>query len=114
MAKGSNAVNDRKGDEAMRKVLGIALATLFTLPLIAAAEEVSVRSFAADNGTQITVSEKPIADLAAGDQVKATFETDGGKQLITPSDSRPTGSEFRSTNSWAPVYGTAMDSIQSE
>jgi hypothetical protein len=113
MTKGSKAVNDRKGDNAMRKVLGIALATLFTLPLVAAAEEVANRSMVLDNGTQITVSEKPVADLAAGDQVKATFETVGGKQLITPSESRPSP-EFRGSNSWAPVYGTAIDSIQSE
>jgi hypothetical protein len=98
----------------MRKVLGIALAAVFMLPLVVAAEEVGSRSFAVDNGTQITVSEKPIADLAAGDHVKATFETDGGKQLITPSESRPMGSEFSRTNSWGPVYGTGMDSIQSE
>jgi hypothetical protein len=105
MTKGSRAVNDRKGDNAVRKVLGIALALLFTLTMVAAAEE---------SGTHITVSEKPIADLGAGDQVKATFETDGSKRLITPSESRPMGSEFGGTTSWGPVNGTALDSIQSE
>jgi hypothetical protein len=100
----------------MRKVLGIALATVFTLTIAAAAvaDEGTGRSVILDNGTTITVSEKPIADLAAGDQVKAMFETQGSKSVVANPEPAAIGSEFRSTTSWGPSYGTQMDSIQAE
>ena len=98
----------------MRKVLGFALAMLFALTMVAAAEESTGRSFVLDNGIKVTVSEKPVSGLAPGEQVKAMFETQGGKPVASGPESRAFGSESRSTTSWAPVYGTQMDSIQAE
>ena len=100
----------------MRKAIGFALATVFTLTMAAAAvaDEGTGRSVILDNGTTITVSEKPIADLAAGDQVKAMFETQGDKSVATSPAPAAIGSEFRSTTSRGPSYGTEMDSNQAE
>ena len=99
----------------MRKVLGIALAMLFTLTMAAAAEEIAdSRSMILDDGAKITVSEKPLSDLAPGEQVKAMFETQGGKNVVAGPASRAIGSEFDSTRSWLPTYGTQLNSIQAE
>jgi len=98
----------------MRKVLGIALAMLFTLTMAAAAEEVANRSMILDDGTKITVSEKQLSDLAPGEQVKAMFEMQGGKNVVASPESRAIGSEFGSTWNSVPTYGTQLDSVQAE
>ena len=98
----------------MRKVLGIALAMLFTLTIAAAAEESTGRTITLDDGTKITVSEKHASDLAPGEQVKAMFETSGSKNVPASPAPAAVGSEFRSTTSWGPSYGTEMDSNQAE
>jgi hypothetical protein len=97
----------------MTKVLGIALALLFTLTLAAAAEESFDRaghSFMLDNATKVTVSETQVPNLVPGEQVKAMYETGG----VTGLEPRSIGSEFRSTTNWLPTYGTEINSIQSE
>ena len=99
----------------MRKVLGIALAMLFTLTMAAAAEEsVATRTSAFDDSIKLTVSEKPLSNLAPGEQVKATYETSGSTNVATGSDFRGSGSDLRATTSWGPSYGTSIDSIQAE
>ena len=92
----------------MRKVLGIALAMLFTLTVAAAAEELGDgrHSMVLDDGTKLTVSEKQISDLTPGEHVKAMFQADGSKNIVTHPD-------LRATN-WGPEYGTQLDSIQAE
>ena len=97
----------------MRKVLGIALAMLFTLTIAAAAEESTGRTITLDDGTKITVSEKHASDLAPGEQVKAMFETSGSKNVPASPAPAAVGSESRSTN-WGPSYGTELDNIQAE
>jgi hypothetical protein len=110
----SNEFNDRKREAVMRKVVGIALATLFTLTVAAAAEEGTGRSFVLDNGTTISVSEKKLSDVAPGEQVKAMFETQAGTNVIVSPQLRAIGPEPFSGPNWAPTYGTQADSIQSE
>jgi hypothetical protein len=111
MAMG-NEINDRNREATMRKVIGIALAMLFTLTLAAAAEESAGRSFLLDNGAKITGSENQISDLTPGEPAKATFETQGGK-VVTP-EPRAIGSDLDTAHGWVPKYGTAIDSIQAE
>jgi hypothetical protein len=98
----------------MGKALGIALAMVFTVTTFAAAEDVANRSMVLDDGTKITVSEKQASDLTPGEHVKAMFETQGSKNVVTGPEAPAIGSEFRSTTSWSPQYGTQLDSIQSE
>jgi hypothetical protein len=110
----STTEDERPNEEdVMRKVLGIALAMLFTLTIAAAAEEGTGRSIVSDDGTTITVSEKQLSDLAPGEQVKAMFEY-GSKNAVAGPAPTAIGSEFRSTTSWGPTYGTEMDSNQAE
>jgi hypothetical protein len=109
----AKSTTDTKED-AMRKILGIALAMLFTLTIAAAAEEGTGRTIILDDGTKITVSEKHASDLAPGAEVKAMFETQGSKSVVANPEPAAIGSEFRSTTSWGPSYGTQMDSIQAE
>ena len=111
MTNWSNELNDRKREDIMRKVLGFALAILFTLTMVAAAEETIGRSSVLDDGTKLTVSEKPLSNLAPGEPAKAMFETQG---VVASPEPRAIGSESRSTTGWAPTYGTQIDSIQAE
>jgi len=106
----------------MRKVLGITLALLLSLTLSAAAEEVrgkvtaidrADRSIVLDDGTRLSVSESQLTNLTPGDQVRAMYETDGGKKVVNGLDFRGIGSDDRGTTNWGPTYGTEIDSIQS-
>jgi hypothetical protein len=112
MTTGNKDTNDRSREAIMRKVLGIALAMLFTLTLAAAAEEGTGRSFVLDNGAKITASEKQISDLTPGEPAKAMFETQGGT-VVSP-EPRAIDSDFGSAHSWLPKYGTEIESIQAE
>ncbi len=107
----------------MKKVLGIALALLFTLTLSAAAEQVkgtvkaidrADRSIVLDDGTKLTVSDSQLSTLTAGDQVRAMFETQGGKNVVRDLEPRGIGSDIRGTTNWGPSYGTDLNSLQSE
>jgi cell division septal protein FtsQ len=107
----------------MRKVLGFALATLLTLTLSAAAEEVkgtvkaidrADRSIVLDDGTKLTVSESQLTTLTPGDQVRAMYQTDGSKNVVSDLDFRGIGSDARGTTNWGPSFGMELESIQSE
>jgi Cu/Ag efflux protein CusF len=107
----------------MRKALGLALAMTLTLTMAAAAEEVkgtvkmidrNSQSVVLDDGTRLTVSDSQINNLTAGDQVRAMYHVEGGKQIVTDFEPRGIGSDERGTTNWGPTYGTEMNSIQAE
>jgi Cu/Ag efflux protein CusF len=107
----------------MRKVLGLALAMTFTLTMVAAAEEVkgtvkavdrTSHSIVLDDGTTLSVSDSQINNLTAGDQVRAMYHVEGGKQVVTDVEPRGIGSEDRGTTNWGPIYGTDLNSIQAD
>ena len=75
----------------MKKALGLALALTLALTLSAAAEQTTGtiqsinsadRSIVLDDGTRLWVSEGQFADLSLGDQVKAAYEMQGGKNVV--------------------------------
>ena len=107
----------------MKKVLGIALALMFTVTLSAAAEQVkgtvkaidrADHSIVLDDGTKLTVSDSQLSTLTPGDQVRAMYQTEGGKNVARDLDFRGIGSDFRGTTNWGPSYGTDINSLQSE
>ena len=106
----------------MRKLLGLTLALMLTLTLSAAAEEVkgtvkaidrADHSIVLDDGTKLTVSESQLSTLTPGEQVRAMYQTNGGKNVVTDLEPRGIGSDVRGTTNWGPTYGTEIDSIQS-
>ena len=107
----------------MKKVMGLALALLVTVVLPVAAEEVrgtvkainpADHSIVLDDGTKLTVSDRQLTNLTAGDQVRAMFQADGGKNVVSDLDLRGIGSEARGTTNWGPSYGMDLNSIQAE
>ena len=107
----------------MKKVLGLAFALLVTGVMSASAEEVkgtvkavnpADHSIVLDDGTTLTVSDRQLSNLTAGDQVRAMYQADGSKNIVTDLDLRGIGSEARGTTNWGPSYGTDINSIQSE
>jgi len=106
----------------MRKVLVLALGVLALTAVPVLADEVkgtvtsvnpADRSVVLDDGTKLTVSEHQLTTLAPGAEVRAMYQTEGGKNVVTDIGVRGIGSEQRSTTNWGPVYGTSIDSIQS-
>ena len=107
----------------MKKVLGIALALLAATAMTAAAEEVkgtikaidrADHSIVLDDGTKLTVSDSQLSTLTPGEQVRAMFQTDGSKKVVTDLDFRGIGSDVRGTTNCGPSYGTSPDSLQAE
>jgi hypothetical protein len=107
----------------MRKILGLTLALLLTLTLSAVAEEVkgtvkaidqTDKSIVLDDGTKLTVSESQLTTLTPGDQVRAMYQTDGSKKVVSDLDFRGIGSDARGTTNWGPSFGMELDSIQAE
>jgi len=107
----------------MRKVLGLTLATLLTLTLSAAAEEVkgtikavdpADQSVVLEDGTKLSVSESHLSDLAPGDQVQAVYQTQGGKKIVTDLDHRTTVGGQETTNFGSLHHGVEIDRSQSE
>jgi hypothetical protein len=104
----------------MRKVLGLTLALLLTMAISAAADEVrgtvkavdrADRAVILDDGTRLSVSEGQLTDLTPGDQVRAMYETEGGKKVVTGLDHRTIGSDKRGTTNWMPT-GNDIDLLQ--
>lgn len=104
----------------MRKVLGLTLALLLTLTVSAMANEVmgkvkavdpADKSIVLEDGTKLWVSEGQISGLAAGDQVRAMYETDGGRNIVSGIDHHTIGSESRFTLG---KYGSPIDPLQAE
>lgn len=91
----------------MRKALGmtlaIALTVGFTLPAAAGQAKGTVKSvdaadhsFVLEDGTQLWLSDQHIADMAPGDKVLATYQTQGGKNVVVEFERRtmsPDGQE---------------------
>ncbi len=107
----------------MKKGLGLTLALLVIAVLPVAAEEVkgtvkainpADHSIVLDDGTKLTVSDRQLTNLTPGDQVRAMFQADGSKNIVTDLDLRGIGSDARGTTNWGPEYGTDANSIQSE
>ena len=76
----------------MGKALGLTLALLLTLSLSAAAEQATGtitaidradQSFVLDDGTRLSVSYNHLMDVAPGNQVQATYETQGSTKIVT-------------------------------
>lgn len=104
----------------MRKVLGLTLALLLTLTVSAIADEVmgkvkavdpADKSIVLEDGTKLWVSDSQISGLAAGDQVRAMYEMDGGKNIVSGIDHHTIGSESRFTLG---NYGSPIDPLQAE
>ena len=75
----------------MKKILGVALAVLFAVPVVASAADVTgtitsidrgSHSFVLSDGTQLTVSDNTMVDLKEGDSVRASYEIRGGKSVL--------------------------------
>jgi hypothetical protein len=107
----------------MKKVMGFALAVLVAVPVAAAAGELkgtvkaidrADQTIVLDDGTKLTVTERELATITPGDQVKAMYETRGGQNVVSDFSVRGIGSEARSTTNWGPSYGTELDSSQAE
>jgi Cu/Ag efflux protein CusF len=108
----------------MRKVLGLTLALMLTLTLSAAAEDVvkgtvkaidrADHSIVLDDGTKLTVSESQLANVTPGDQVRAMYQTNGGKNIVSDLEPRGIGSDIRGTTNWGPSYDMELDSAQAE
>lgn len=105
----------------MRKVLGLAFALLLASSLSAAAEEAKGKvktidradqSFVLEDGTRLWVSDIHITDLAPGDQVRAVYETQGGKKIVTDLDHRTIGSDGQETTNFGTLNGTPNDRYQ--
>ena len=91
----------------MRKILGVALAILFALPLAAAAEEVTGKiktidradqTFVLEDGTRLSIDEGQLADLKEGEKVQATFAAKGGKNVVVELDRRTVADGAETTN----------------
>lgn len=107
----------------MKKVLGIAAALLVTATLTASADEVkgtvktidrADHSIVLDDGTKLTVSDHQLNTVTPGDQVRAMFESQGGKNVATDVEPRGIGSDARGTTNWGPSYGMDLNSMQTE
>ena len=107
----------------MRKAMFLAVGLLVAAALPASADEVrgtvksidrTDSSIILDDGTKLTVGERSISNLTAGDQVKAMYQTQGGKNVVSDIGVRGIGSEIRGTTAWGPSFGTEIDSQQAE
>src|SRR5207248_2585432 len=114
------SINCTRGG-SMRKILGLGLALVLTLPLSAAAEGIMGKvkavdpadhSIVLDDGTKLWVSEDHLTDLAPGDQVQATYEMQGGKRIITDLDHRTIGSDGQGTTNFFSRQPSPIDTIQ--
>ena len=85
------------------KIVGLALAVLFALPLYVVAEEVTGtvkmidradHSLVLSDGTQLTVSDSQIGSLAPGDQVQAMYQTKADKKVVTELNRSPFADRF--------------------
>src|SRR5262245_50514666 len=106
----------------MRKAMLLALG-LVTVAIPAAAGEVkgtvkaidpANQAIVLDNGTTLTVGEKQLSGLTAGEQVRAMYQLEGGKAVVTDLDVRGIGSDNRGTTNWGATFGTESDSAQAE
>jgi hypothetical protein len=77
-----------KLEGTMRKVLGLTLALLLTLTLSAVAGQAD-RSIALEDGVTLSVADRPITDLAVGDQVPAMLEVQSGNIVSATSIESP-------------------------
>jgi Cu/Ag efflux protein CusF len=105
----------------MRKVLGLTLALLFTFTLSAMADEVmgkvkavdpADKSIVLEDGTKLSVSDSQISGLAAGDQVRAMYEIEGGKMVVTGFDHHTVGTDARWTVGFG--AGSPIETLQAE
>jgi hypothetical protein len=110
-------------EETMRKAMLLGFGLLVATALPVAADEVhgtvksidrADRSIVLDNGTKLTVGEKQLNNLTAGDQVKAMYQMEGGKAVVTDLGLRGIGSDVRGTTGWGSSFGAEMDSLQAE
>ena len=107
----------------MRKAMLLALGLTVAVVLPVAAEEVkgtvkaidpASQSIVLDNGTTLTVGEKQLSGLMAGEQVRAMYQMEGGKAVVTDLGVRGIGSDNRGTTNWGATFGTESDSAQAE
>jgi hypothetical protein len=75
----------------MRKILGLTLALMLTLPLVAVAAEKAgtvttidpaSQTFTLDDGTKLTASQGVLLNITPGDQVRAAYEMKGGENVV--------------------------------
>ena len=107
----------------MKKVLWLTLALLLTFSLSAVAEEVRGKvkaidradhAFVLEDGTKLWVTEDHLMDLAPGDRVRAMYQMQGGKNIVTDLDHRMIGSDGAETSNFGTLGGTPADLRQAE
>ena len=92
----------------MKKIVGIALAVVIAVPLVASAAEVmgKVKSvetkdnlFVLEDGTRLWADPNQVKELQEGMTVRATYTTTGEKNLVTDMDRKVKGDgPFETTN----------------
>ena len=106
----------------MRKVLGFGLALVLAVPLAAGAEGINGKiktvdpadhSVVLEDGTKLWVSDSQIADLSPGEQVRAAFEMQGGKRMITDLEHRTMGADGQETTNFFSRGLNPIEDIQS-
>jgi len=105
----------------MKRILGVTLAVLFSLPLAASAEEAigkiktvdrADHAFVLEDGTRLWVDEGRLADLKEGDKVQATFATKDGKKVVTELERRTVVDGAETTNFGNATSPFGSNSIQ--
>lgn len=107
----------------MRKVMALVLGLLVLAAVPAMAGEVkgtvkaidrADSSIVLDDGTKLTVSERQLGNLAPGEEVRAMYQMEGGKNVATEIDPRGIGSDSRGTTRWGWTSGAEPESFQAE
>jgi hypothetical protein len=107
----------------MRKALGLALAVTLAVALPAIAEQTqgtvksvdpADHSFVLADGTRLWVEDTQIADVALGESVQATYQTQGDKKVVTDLYVTTMGTDGRPFTYYGTGYAhNPIDQIQS-
>ena len=90
----------------MKKILGLTLALTLALSMSAVAAEKggtvksidpATNSFTLEDGTQLTVSQGTVIELAPGEKVRAAYEVKGGKNMVVEINRMTTGPDGQLT-----------------
>ena len=103
----------------MKKLLGIALSLALAFPLVAHAAEMNGtvktidranQAFTLEDGTQLTLSEGALAELAPGEKVRAAYEVKNGRNVVIELSRVTNGPDGQLTTNFAgPLHDRAND-----